>query len=77
MACGGIDARNVRVCAYANRRPRNPCRVENAESIVRSRYRNENISLGTVKGSEYQRFVVLKDDVQRLLRAASASQTIH
>jgi len=34
-------------------------------------YRNNKISLGTMKGSEYQRVVVLHDRVRRLLDAAS------
>jgi hypothetical protein len=37
-------------------------------------YRNNKISLGAVKGSEYQRVVVLEDRVRRLVDAASAAQ---
>jgi len=38
-------------------------------------YRNNKISLGAVKGSEYQRVVVLQDKVRRLLEAASTGAT--
>jgi copper homeostasis protein len=34
------------------------------------RYRNEKISMGSIPDREYQRFVVLEDHVQQLLRAA-------
>lgn len=34
------------------------------------RYRNENISMGAMKGREYQRSVVIEDKVRRLLDAA-------
>jgi hypothetical protein len=36
------------------------------------RYRKENISMGTLEGNEYQRFIVLEDKVAQLIRAASA-----
>jgi len=36
-------------------------------------YHNNKISLGTVKGREYQRVVVLQDRVRRLINAASAA----
>ncbi len=76
MACGGIDARNVQsVLAQTGVREIHVGLRTPVDSPVV--YRNENISLGTVKGSEYRRFVVLKDEVERLLRAASASPTIH
>lgn len=76
MACGGIDARNVQsVLTQTGVREIHVGLRTPVDSPAR--YRNQNISLGTIKGSEYQRFIVLKDDVRRLLRAASASQTIH
>jgi copper homeostasis protein len=76
MACGGIDARNVQsVLVQTGVREIHVGLRTPVDSPAR--YRNQNISLGTVKGSEYQRFIVLKNDVRRLLRAASVSQTIH
>jgi copper homeostasis protein CutC len=33
-------------------------------------YRNRKISMGTVKGGEYRRYVVDEQEVQRLLKAA-------
>jgi len=40
-------------------------------------HRNNKISLGTVKGREYQRVVVLQDRVARLIHAASAKAPTH
>jgi hypothetical protein len=34
------------------------------------RHRNEKIAMGALKGREYQRRVVLEDNVRRLLEAA-------
>jgi hypothetical protein len=36
------------------------------------RYRNENISMGSIEGNEYQRYIVLEEKVSRLIRAVSA-----
>ena len=35
------------------------------------RYRNENISMGSVDGNEYQRYIVLEEKVAQLIKAAS------
>jgi copper homeostasis protein len=71
MACGGIDAQNVK--AIVEKTGVREIHVGLKTSVASPmRYRNENISMGTVEGSEYQRFIVLEDRVERLLRAARA-----
>ncbi len=74
MACGGIDDQNVRVIVEKTgiREIHVGLRTPIASAM---RYMNENISMGTLKGGEYQRFVVLEDNVARLLRAASGLST--
>jgi copper homeostasis protein len=71
MACGGIDDQNVK--ALVEKTGVREIHVGLRTSVASPmRYRNENISMGTVEGSEYQRFIVLEDRVERLLRAARA-----
>ena len=38
------------------------------------RYRNQKVSMGSVKGSEYERAIVLEDAVRRLLDSARDGQ---
>jgi copper homeostasis protein len=72
MACGGINAENVRVLVEKTG-------VREIHAGLRTslsspmRHRNDNISLGTVDGGEYQRFVVRKDTVEQLVREAHQS----
>jgi len=71
MVCGGIDAQNVRtVLEKTGAREIHVGLRTLVESPMR--YRNQGISMGTVQGNEYQRFVVLKDSVAGLLHAGSA-----
>jgi copper homeostasis protein len=73
MACGGIDADNLR--AVIEKTGVREVHVGLRTPIVSPmRYRNENIAMGTVRGSEYQRFIVQEDRVARLLRAASVER---
>jgi copper homeostasis protein len=69
MAGGGISESNVhRVLASTQ--------VKEIHAAVRvhvsspMRHRNERISMGLIKGREYERVVVLQDKVRRLLEAA-------
>jgi copper homeostasis protein len=73
MACGGIDAENVRVVIEKTgvREVHLGLRSPVASPV---RYQNENIAMGTVKGSEYQRFIVREDNVVRLVQAASVQR---
>lgn len=73
MACGGIDAENVRVVIDQTgvREVHVGLRTPMASPM---RYRNENIAMGTVRGSEYQRFVVQEDRVARLIQVASVER---
>jgi copper homeostasis protein len=72
MACGGINAENVRVLVEKTG-------VREIHAGLRTslsspmRHRNDNISLGTVDAGEYQRFVVRKDTVEQLVREAHQS----
>lgn len=71
MGCGGIDVQNVQtVLEKTGVREIHVGLRTLVESPMR--YRNQSIPVGTVPGNEYQRFVVLKDSVARLLQAASA-----
>jgi copper homeostasis protein len=73
MACGGIDADNLR--AVIEKTGVREVHVGLRTPIVSPmRYRNENIAMGTVRGSEYQRFIVEEDRVARLVRAASVER---
>lgn len=74
MACGGIDDQNVQTIIEQTgvRQIHVGLRTLVASPM---RYRNENISMGILKGYEYQRYVVLEDKVERLLRAASGHGT--
>ena len=70
MACGGINDENVRAVVEktAVREIHVALRTPAASPM---RYRNENISMGTVDENEYQRYIVLEDRVARLIRVAS------
>ncbi len=70
MAAGGIEDHNVaslieRTCV---REIHASLKFPVPSSM---RYQNEKISMGTVTGREYQRFVVHQDKVRKLLHAAS------
>jgi copper homeostasis protein len=72
MACGGIDDQNIK--AIATKTGIREIHVGLRSPIASPmRYRNENISMGTAKGREYERFTVLEDRVRRLLQAAQTS----
>jgi copper homeostasis protein len=69
MAGGGISESNVHRVLAATQ-------VKEIHASVRvhvsspMRHRNEKISMGLIKGHEYERVVVLQDKVRRLLEAA-------
>ena len=69
MAGGGITESNVHCVLAATQ-------VKEIHASVRvhvpspMRHRNERISMGLIKGREYERVVVLQDKVRRLLEAA-------
>lgn len=69
MAGGGISESNVHRVLAATQ-------VKEFHAAVRAhisspmRHRNEKISMGLIKGREYERVVVLQDRVRRLLAAA-------
>ena len=69
MAGGGINDANVHLVIAAT-----GVREIHASAAVSTsspmRYRNEKISMGAVKGREYQRLVVVEDKVRHLLQAA-------
>ncbi len=71
MACGGINDQNIQAVVEktAVREIHVGLRTAAASPM---RYRNENISMGTIEGNEYQRYVVLEEKVARLIRAAKA-----
>ena len=71
MACGGINDQNVQAVVEktAVREIHVGLRTASASSM---RYRNENISMGSIEGNEYQRYIVLEEKVARLIQAASA-----
>jgi len=76
MACGGINAQNVR--AVIEKTGANEIHVGLRTSVVsQMSYKNENISLGTLKSSDYQRFVVLKENVQQLVEACKTYSANH
>lgn len=69
MACGKIDERNVKdVLEKTGVREIHVGLRTPAASPMR--YRNENISLGTLKDNEYTRFIVREDRVSQLVQAA-------
>jgi copper homeostasis protein len=70
MACGGIDAGNLRAVIDQTgvREVHAGLRTAMASPM---RHRKENISMGAVRGREYERFMVQEDSVARLVRAAS------
>ncbi len=70
MACGGIDDKNIQtVLEQTGVREIHVGLRTPIQSPMR--HRNDHISMGSLKNSEYQRFVVMEDRVNRLLRAAS------
>ena len=71
MACGGIEVQNVQALVEKTgvREIHVGLRTPIASPM---RYKNDVISMGTTNGNEYRRFIVLEDNVARLLRAASA-----
>ncbi|HZQ19480.1 MAG TPA: copper homeostasis protein CutC [Terriglobales bacterium] len=74
MACGGISAQNV--CHVIAATGVNELHAS-ASSAVSSPmlHRNERVSMGAIKGREYQRFVVMEDKVRRLVNAVNG--TLH
>ena len=70
MAGGGITESNVhRVMTQTGVHELHASAAGSVASPMR--HRNEKISMGTVKGREYQRSVVLQESVRRLLDAAT------
>jgi copper homeostasis protein len=71
MACGGIDHQNVQDVLEKTsvREIHVGLRTPIASPM---RYRNNVISMGPFRGREYQRFVVLEENVAQLVRAAAA-----
>jgi copper homeostasis protein len=69
MVGGGITKTNVRniIARTAAREIHASVRIPVASPM---RHRNERISMGAIKGREYERFVVLQDRVSHLLEAA-------
>ncbi len=69
MACGGINDQNVQAVVEktAVREIHVGLRTAAASPM---RYRNENISMGSIEGNEYQRYIVLEEKVARLIQAA-------
>jgi len=71
VACGGINHQNVRAVIEKTsvREIHVGLRTPVASPM---RHRNRNISMGPTPRNEYQRFVVLEENVAQLVRAASA-----
>jgi copper homeostasis protein len=70
MAGGGISASNVhRVMAQTGVSEIHASAAASVPSPMR--HRNDRVSMGAIKGREYQRSVVLQDSVRRLLEAAA------
>jgi copper homeostasis protein len=70
MAGGGITESNVhRVIAATGVREVHARASVSVDSPMH--HRNEKISMGAVRGREYQRMVVMEDKVRRLLEAAT------
>jgi len=69
MAAGGINDQNIEAVIKQTgvREIHVGLRTSVASPML---FVNENISMGTIKGQEYQRFVVTEDSVKRLIRAA-------
>jgi copper homeostasis protein len=72
VACGGIHAGNVEIILTQT----DVCEIHaglrtSVDSPMRTR--NEKLSLGTLAGVEYRRFVIRKDDVEQLVKAMSAT----
>jgi copper homeostasis protein len=70
MACGGIDHQNVQ--SVLKKTSVREIHVGLRTPIATPmRYRNNAISMGPFPGNEYQRFVVLEENVAQLVRAAA------
>lgn len=70
MAGGGITVSNA--CHVIASAGVNELHASSATSVASPmRYRNEKIAMGVLKGREYQRPVVLEDNVRRLLEVAT------
>jgi copper homeostasis protein len=70
MACGGIHDKNVQhIIKQTGVREIHVGLRTPVQSPMR--HRNDHISMGSLKNSEYQRFVVMEERVNGLLRAAS------
>ena len=69
MAAGGINDQNIEAVIKQTgvREIHVGLRTSVASPML---FVNESISMGTIKGQEYQRFVVTEDSVKRLIRAA-------
>ena len=69
MAAGGISDQNIEAVIKQTgvREIHVGLRTSVASPML---FVNENILMGTIKGQEYQRFVVTEDSVKRLIRAA-------
>jgi copper homeostasis protein len=71
MAAGGIDDRNVE--AVVKQTDVREIHVGLRTAVASPmQFVNEKISMGTIKGQEYQRFVVTEESVKRLIRAAGS-----
>ena len=69
MAAGGINDQNIEavIKQTGTREIHVGLRTPVASPM---QFMNENISMGTIKGQEYQRFMVTEESVKRLIRAA-------
>jgi copper homeostasis protein len=69
MACGGINDQTVQAVVErtAVREIHVGLRTAAASPM---RYRNEHISMGSIEGNEYQRYIVPEEKVARLIQAA-------
>ena len=70
IGCGGISPQNVRAVIEQTgiREIHAGLRTSMASPV---RYRNENISMGSLKGNEYRRCIVEQGNVEQLVKAAS------
>lgn len=69
MACGGINDRNAQAVVEKTAVREIHVALRTAAASP-TRYRNENISMGSIESNEYQRFIVLEEKVARLIQAA-------
>ena len=73
MACGGINDQNAQTVVEKTAVREIHVALRTA-AVSPMRYRNENISMGSIEGNEYQRYIVLEEKVSRLIRAVSAGE---